>query len=125
MNQRFGLDEKVISAIGKILKQYAGIEKAIIYGSRAKGNYRKGSDNFANLLISESRGIPFDVLNINLCTILLPRLLGESSPSKAIPRKCRPTELISMDAFSDHAFNICRPFGANVLNKISYEICGE
>lgn len=42
--QRFGLDEKVISDIIEILKKYEEIESAKIFGSRARGDYRKASD---------------------------------------------------------------------------------
>jgi uncharacterized protein len=41
---QFGLSEKNIAAVRQILERYPSIEKAIIYGSRAKGNYKHGSD---------------------------------------------------------------------------------
>lgn len=40
----YGLKEKHISKIKSIFANYAAIDKAILYGSRAKGNYRKNSD---------------------------------------------------------------------------------
>jgi predicted nucleotidyltransferase len=40
----FGLSETTCAAIRQILGQYPQIEKAVIYGSRAKGNYKNGSD---------------------------------------------------------------------------------
>lgn len=40
----FGLSEKTVSSICAILGQHPEIDRAIIYGSRAKGNYRSGSD---------------------------------------------------------------------------------
>lgn len=40
----FGLPQKTISIIHEILKKYPSVKQAIIYGSRAKGNYRPGSD---------------------------------------------------------------------------------
>ncbi|MCF2504806.1 nucleotidyltransferase domain-containing protein [Dyadobacter sp. CY107] len=40
----YGLSEKTIAAIQGVLKAYPGIEKAILYGSRAKGNFCNGSD---------------------------------------------------------------------------------
>lgn len=42
--QKFGLDEKVIDDIIKILKKYEEVESAKIFGSRARGDYRKASD---------------------------------------------------------------------------------
>ena len=40
----FGLSERSTSRIKNILKKYPEVEQAIIYGSRAMGNYREGSD---------------------------------------------------------------------------------
>lgn len=40
----FGLSEQTCATIRKILDQHPMIEKAVIYGSRAKGNYKNGSD---------------------------------------------------------------------------------
>ena len=41
---RFGLKEKVIEEIVNILKKYPEVDKAVIFGSRARNDYRKGSD---------------------------------------------------------------------------------
>ena len=41
---RFGLKESVIEQIGAVLARHPQVAKAILYGSRAKGNYRNGSD---------------------------------------------------------------------------------
>jgi len=40
----YGLKEKHINAINSVFSKYPQIEKTILYGSRAKGNYRNGSD---------------------------------------------------------------------------------
>lgn len=40
----FGLLERDILYIHKALQKFDDIEKAIIFGSRAMGNYKKGSD---------------------------------------------------------------------------------
>ena len=40
----FGLKESIVCQINGVFSNYPDIEKAIIYGSRAKGNYRNGSD---------------------------------------------------------------------------------
>ena len=42
--QRFGLDEKIVENIIKILEKYEEVESAKIFGSRARGDYRKASD---------------------------------------------------------------------------------
>ena len=41
---KFGLDEKEIESIVDIFKKYEQVERAVIYGSRARGDYRKNSD---------------------------------------------------------------------------------
>ncbi len=40
----YGLKEKHIKAINSVFAKYPQIDKAILYGSRAKGNFRNGSD---------------------------------------------------------------------------------
>lgn len=40
----FGLKETTISKINQIFSLYPTIDKVILYGSRAKGSYRNGSD---------------------------------------------------------------------------------
>ncbi len=40
----FGLSKNTINALHSVFKKYPEIERVIIYGSRAKGNYREGSD---------------------------------------------------------------------------------
>lgn len=40
----FGLKQTYIEAIGQCFARYPQIEQVIIYGSRAKGSYRSGSD---------------------------------------------------------------------------------
>lgn len=39
-----GLPEKTIRSLRSIFAKSPGIEKVILYGSRAKGNFRPGSD---------------------------------------------------------------------------------
>jgi predicted nucleotidyltransferase len=40
----FGLSDQTLATVRAILADYPEIEQAILYGSRAKGTYRKGSD---------------------------------------------------------------------------------
>ncbi len=40
----FGLRDEDISYIKKVIKKYQEINKALIFGSRAKVNYKNGSD---------------------------------------------------------------------------------
>lgn len=41
---RFGLKEEMIEAIHQVLARHPEVGKAILYGSRAKGNYKPASD---------------------------------------------------------------------------------
>jgi len=41
---KFGLNESTIERIHAVFVKYPQVEKAVLYGSRAKGNYRNGSD---------------------------------------------------------------------------------
>ncbi len=41
---RFGLKERTIAQIHSVLAHHPQVQKAILYGSRAKGNYKTGSD---------------------------------------------------------------------------------
>lgn len=40
----FGLPDATLTAIRRILAGFPAVTKAVLYGSRAKGNYRPGSD---------------------------------------------------------------------------------
>ncbi len=40
----FGLKNETIDAIKNVFLKYPHVKKAVIFGSRAKGNYRNGSD---------------------------------------------------------------------------------
>jgi predicted nucleotidyltransferase len=44
MTTRFGLSEATIQKLCAVLAQYPQVEQAVLYGSRATGNYRNGSD---------------------------------------------------------------------------------
>ena len=44
MSMKFGLKPHIIEAIQNCLKEFPSVHEAIVYGSRAKGNYRNGSD---------------------------------------------------------------------------------
>jgi uncharacterized protein len=41
---KFGLKQETIDKINSVFKNHPEVENAIIYGSRAKGNFRVGSD---------------------------------------------------------------------------------
>jgi len=39
-----GLSDRTLATLDSIFRKYPGIRQAILYGSRAKGKYRRGSD---------------------------------------------------------------------------------
>ena len=47
---RFGLTVETIHKINTVFSKHPSVEKVIIYGSRAKGNYKNGSDIDLTLL---------------------------------------------------------------------------
>ncbi len=46
----FGLDKDIIENIKNVFFKFENIEKVILYGSRAKGNHKQGSDIDISLL---------------------------------------------------------------------------
>jgi uncharacterized protein len=44
VSAEFGLTGQTIDKIRSVLSQFAQLDRAVIYGSRAKGNFRNGSD---------------------------------------------------------------------------------
>lgn len=42
--QRFGLKASTIQRINNVFARYPQVEKVVLYGSRAKGSYKNGSD---------------------------------------------------------------------------------
>ena len=57
---KFGLKEEIIKQINDVFAIYSQIEKSVIYGSRAKGNFKKGSDIDLTL---EGTGLNLSVIN--------------------------------------------------------------
>jgi predicted nucleotidyltransferase len=63
-SETFGLSGGTIKIIQEILQSYGDIEEVVVFGSRAKGNYKQGSDidlaimnqSFDNTSIPEIKG---------------------------------------------------------------------
>lgn len=85
MNNKFGLSADDLAAIKAILETKPEIDKALIFGSRAIGNFKNGSDvdialkgerldfgiiNQVSFLLNEESSMPynFDVLNYRTLT---------------------------------------------------------
>ncbi|WP_434511246.1 nucleotidyltransferase family protein [Desulfitobacterium sp. AusDCA] len=57
---RFGLDEELLKAIITCLRKEPTLNKAILFGSRARGTYRYNSD--IDIAIECRRDIPVDLI---------------------------------------------------------------
>ena len=53
MKRRFGLEETDIQAIRDVFARHPQVEKSVLYGSRAMGNYKNASDIDLTLLGGE------------------------------------------------------------------------
>jgi len=53
ITERFGLPATVISAIAEVFSEYQNIDTVLLYGSRAKGTHRRGSDIDLTIIGSE------------------------------------------------------------------------
>lgn len=47
---KFGLSSETIASIQEVFENYPQVSQVLLYGSRAKGNYRNGSDIDLTLL---------------------------------------------------------------------------
>lgn len=71
-NTRFGLKESTIARIHGVFEKFPGLEKAVLYGSRAKGNYRPGSDIDLTLFGDQLSYDQLGDIEIKLDDLLLP-----------------------------------------------------
>jgi predicted nucleotidyltransferase len=69
---KFGLDEDSIILIQNIFINYQQIEEVVIYGSRAKGNYKKGSDIDLTFTGDNIRVSLLNRIGLDLDDLLLP-----------------------------------------------------
>jgi len=50
----YGLSARTFSTLNAIFQKYSGIKRAILYGSRAKGQFRTGSDIDLSLITDDT-----------------------------------------------------------------------
>lgn len=60
MNKDFGLKQSDVDTIVLVLSSYSEVHEAVVFGSRAKGNYHNGSD--VDIAI-KAEGLSFDRLS--------------------------------------------------------------
>lgn len=69
---KFGLVLDDINAINRIFAQYSSIEEVIIYGSRAKGNFKPSSDIDLSIVGSDLNFSQLAEIETKLDDLLLP-----------------------------------------------------
>lgn len=67
-----GLTENIITKIKQVLASFPVIEEAIVYGSRAKGNYKAGSDIDITLKSAHLTHSTLNKIMLQLEDLLLP-----------------------------------------------------
>jgi uncharacterized protein len=72
ITNRFGLKEATIEKIITVFSQYPNIQKVLLYGSRAKGNYRNGSDIDLTLIGENISYGQLSKIDIQIDDLLLP-----------------------------------------------------
>lgn len=74
----YGLKKETVQKIKTILASYTAVEEAVLYGSRAKGNFRPGSDID---LVLKGNNLNLQMINkisLDLDDLLLPYLFDLS-----------------------------------------------
>ena len=74
----FGLEENIIDQINSVFEKSKCIEKVIIYGSRAKGNYKPGSDIDLTLIGKKINLQELNKIDLMLDDLLLPWIIDLS-----------------------------------------------
>ena len=69
---QYGLKKESIEKVNRIFAQYHKIEEVILYGSRAKGNYKPGSDIDLTLKGKELNLKLLNKISLELDDLLLP-----------------------------------------------------
>lgn len=75
---QYGLKEETVKKINSIFANYEKVEEVVLYGSRAKGNYKSGSDVD---LVLKGKKLNLKLLNkisLDLDDLLLPYTLDLS-----------------------------------------------
>jgi len=75
---RFGLEENVIERINAVFSFFPEIEQVVLYGSRAKGNYKIGSDIDLTLKGKELNLTLLNAVDTKIDDLLLPYLFDIS-----------------------------------------------
>ncbi|NDV27427.1 nucleotidyltransferase domain-containing protein [Desulfovibrio sp. JC010] len=86
---RFGLSEEVIQKICIVIHSCPSVEKVILYGSRAKGNHKPGSDIDLSLAGDSITATERDRILIELDDLFLPYSIDLNLLSKINHKELR------------------------------------
>ncbi|MCI5130268.1 MAG: nucleotidyltransferase domain-containing protein [Candidatus Electrothrix sp. EH2] len=75
---RYGLSWKVLRKIKAVFEKFEEIEEAVLYGSRAKGNYKNGSDIDIALKGEKLHLQVLNTIDMELDELLLPYIFDIS-----------------------------------------------
>jgi len=73
-----GLTSETVDRIRSVLARFPEVEKAVLYGSRAKGNYKRGSDIDLAVLGPDLNASVLSQINSGLDDLLLPQKIDVS-----------------------------------------------
>jgi predicted nucleotidyltransferase len=79
---KFGLKENIIGKINSVFYKFPQVEEVVIYGSRAKGNYREGSDIDFTLKGKNLNHKLLNSISLELDKLFLPYILDISILNK-------------------------------------------
>ena len=74
----YGLTAETVDRIRSVLARFPQVEKAVLYGSRAKGNYKRGSDIDLTLSGSGLNASVLSQISSGLDDLLLPQKIDIS-----------------------------------------------
>ncbi len=77
-NMQYGLKEETVKKINSIFANYEKVEEVVLYGSRAKGNYKSGSDVDLALKGKKLNLKLLNKISLDLDDLLLPYTLDLS-----------------------------------------------
>lgn len=78
MNSHHGLSDEVVGKICSVLAAFPEVEKAVLYGSRAKGTFKRGSDIDLTLFGEQLNYRLLSRIDWNLDDLLLPYFIDLS-----------------------------------------------
>ena len=82
INHTWGLEKRTVARITMVFAGCPEVERVILYGSRAKGNYRNGSDIDLTIVADQVTSEQFSHLQLALDDLLLPYTIDLSLMSQ-------------------------------------------